>query len=143
ACAAQGDAMTTTSARLRVGRITIVPVSDGTLGMEPGRFLSGVSPERWRQEHGYLTDDGKIPLNFGCFLVEEDGAWTLVDTGIGPRPGSLGTGRLDAELERLGVSPERIERVVLTHLHLDHIGWNTVDREGAPRPFFSNTRHIV
>ena len=39
--------------------------------------------------------------------------------------------------------PADIDLVVFTHLHLDHIGWNTVDKNGTPVPLFPNARHIV
>jgi glyoxylase-like metal-dependent hydrolase (beta-lactamase superfamily II) len=52
------------------------------------------------------------------------------------RPGAtwIGTpGRLPTELAAVGVEPNEIDLVVLTHLHLDHVGWNLARVEGARR----------
>ncbi|MEV0841695.1 MBL fold metallo-hydrolase [Actinocatenispora sera] len=68
-------------------------------------------------------------LHVHCFLLTDEGRATLVDTGVGPAgaPGAdwLGTaGRLPALLAEAGVTPAEIDTVVLTHVHLDHAGWN-------------------
>ena len=68
----------------------------------------------------------------------------LVDTGVGP-PGLWGwtaehEGELPEALGRLGVSRDQIDVVFLTHLHIDHVGWNT-DLEGAA--FFPRARYVV
>jgi glyoxylase-like metal-dependent hydrolase (beta-lactamase superfamily II) len=70
----------------------------------------------------------------------------MVDTGIGGRGGRGGgmpMGRLMGELEKVKVSPDQISRVLTTHMHADHIGWNTIDRDGKPDLVFKNARHIV
>jgi glyoxylase-like metal-dependent hydrolase (beta-lactamase superfamily II) len=68
----------------------------------------------------------------------------LVDTGVGP-PGTGDpfledrAGRLPTLLASLGVSPEDVDLVVFTHLHVDHVGWNMLD--GAP--FFPRARYVA
>ena len=80
--------------------------------------------------------------------------------GPGPRPGRAGRhrrrrpgragagwigtpGRLPDELAAAGVEPEEIDLVVLTHLHLDHVGWNLVWDGERPRPRFPRARYLV
>ena len=61
----------------------------------------------------------------------------LVDTGAGPKPRPFmpdGEARLLDELARRGVSPEDVDVVVHTHLHVDHVGWT-----GS----FPNARYVV
>ena len=68
----------------------------------------------------------------------------LVDTGVGP----AGLWGWDAEFEEgllpalaeAGAAPERVDVVFLTHLHVDHVGWNT-DREGSV--VFPNARYVA
>ena len=127
---------------LKVGTITIIPLSDGGFAPPVSNFLPTVSAEQWEPLKEYLNPDGTIPLNFGVFLISEDDTWTLVDTGMGGRPQSPG-GRLLGELVKAKIEPEQITRVIITHLHRDHIGWNTVDRDGKPEVLFKNARHIV
>ena len=72
----------------------------------------------------------------------------LVDTGVGGDgvPGAtwIGTpGRLPEELAAAGVEPDEIDLVVLTHLHLDHIGWNLAWDGDRPRPRFPRARYLV
>jgi glyoxylase-like metal-dependent hydrolase (beta-lactamase superfamily II) len=104
--------------------------------------MPSVPAEAWAPFREYLDPGGAVPLNFGAFLVAEGERLTLVDTGLGGRANGPG-GKLPSELERAGVRPEQISTVVITHLHPDHVGWNTVDRDGRPEVLFANARHIV
>jgi glyoxylase-like metal-dependent hydrolase (beta-lactamase superfamily II) len=79
------------------------------------------------------------------YLLRSEGTTVLVDTGIGP-PG-LWTfyapereGLLPRELEKIGVRPESVDVVLLSHLHVDHLGWNT-DEDGVV--VFPNARYLV
>jgi glyoxylase-like metal-dependent hydrolase (beta-lactamase superfamily II) len=67
----------------------------------------------------------------------------LVDTGVGPGPvAALGDlrGSLPAALARQGIASTEIDTVFLTHLHLDHVGWNLSE---AGTPTFPNARYLV
>jgi glyoxylase-like metal-dependent hydrolase (beta-lactamase superfamily II) len=66
-----------------------------------------------------------------CFVVRSRDRVVLVDTGVGP------------ELAAAGVEPEEIDLVVLTHLHLDHAGWNLAWDGDRPRPRFPRARYLV
>jgi glyoxylase-like metal-dependent hydrolase (beta-lactamase superfamily II) len=73
----------------------------------------------------------------------------VIDTGVGNgknRPFTPGFDHLDLPfLERLraaGVAPEAVDYVLMTHLHVDHAGWNTRPEGGAWIPTFPNARYI-
>jgi glyoxylase-like metal-dependent hydrolase (beta-lactamase superfamily II) len=73
----------------------------------------------------------------------------LIDAGVGngkPRPAAranmLNT-LVPAWMEAAGITPERVTHVVMTHLHSDHIGWNTRLEQGRWVPTFPNARHLV
>src|SRR5436190_16881094 len=127
---------------LKVGSISIIPLSDGSFSPPATDVMPSIPPEQWEPMKEFLNPDGTLPLNFGAFLIREGDEWTLVDTGFGGREGSPG-GRLLSELEKTKLGPEDISRVIITHLHLDHVGWNTVDRDGQPEALFKNARHVV
>ena len=130
---------------MRVGNVEIVALSDGGFSPPLARFMPEVPAEAWEQYRAqHLDAEGNLRLNLGCFLVRSAGRTILVDTGIGGRgTGNFAPGRLLDELRGAGVSPDDIERVVITHMHFDHIGWNTVDREGHPVPTFPRARYVI
>lgn len=71
-------------------------------------------------------DDGAFHPSLGAFLVQSPAGTILCDAGIGPGPNAYLkglTGRLPALLAEIGVAPDAVDAVVLTHLHMDHIGW--------------------
>jgi glyoxylase-like metal-dependent hydrolase (beta-lactamase superfamily II) len=109
----------------------VVALSDGE-----GAFAS------LREVFG-VNDDTPWQVSFYAFLAHVRGATVLVDTGLGP----FGLdpflpawqGRLPQALAAAGVAPEQVDLVVLTHLHVDHVGWNM--RDGVP--FFPNARYVA
>ena len=127
---------------LQVGSITIISLSDGSGSRAPGDLMPSVPAEAWEGLGDYLDANGHLQTNYGSFLIREGDTWTLIDTGFGNRPGSRG-GALFGELEKADVPPEKISRVILTHLHGDHLGGNTVDVDGKPVPTFKNARYVV
>lgn len=71
-----------------------------------------------------LSPDGSVSSSISCYLVETQGKKVLFDTGNGTERGGMLLKRLDD----IGVSPEDIDLLVITHFHGDHIGGMT---EGA------------
>lgn len=132
---------------MRIGHLELIPLTDavGTLGRLDAMF-PGVPAEAWaphRRRHPSLFDGASWRLRFGCFLILAPGAVVLVDTGVGPPPGAFlpeRQGRLPAELAAHGLEPGDVDTVFLTHLHVDHVGWN-VDERGAP--VFPRARYVT
>lgn len=116
-----------------VGSIELLPVPDAVgLLAEYGEAFPEVPAEAWEPYRVlypelFSGESWRLPCN--CFLVRSQGTTILVDTGVGP-PGlwdwtAEDEGRLPGALDDLGLRPDDVDIVFLTHLHIDHLGWNT------------------
>jgi glyoxylase-like metal-dependent hydrolase (beta-lactamase superfamily II) len=116
-------------------------LSDGRAVVDD-RYFVGVSEEQWEPHRRWLTHDGKLEMPFGCFLVRSGETRVLIDCGLGPIKGaSFEGGTLPGELAAAGVSPDEIDVVFVTHLHVDHIGWGARKVDGEMRPMFPNATY--
>lgn len=89
-------------------------------------------------------------LSVHTWVVRTPRSVILVDTCTGNhkhRPGMPGMHMLDTPyLQRLtaaGVAPEEVDFVVSTHLHIDHVGFNTILRDGRWVPTFPNATYLM
>ncbi len=131
---------------VRVGDVEIVSLTDGYLEFEPSNFFPNVPEDDWKPYRDHLTDEGRILLNVGSFVVKSEGSLTLIDTGLGKGDHGLehsASGELMGELSDRGISPDDIDVVAITHLHLDHVGWNMVLRGDAHLPTFPNAKYWI
>jgi glyoxylase-like metal-dependent hydrolase (beta-lactamase superfamily II) len=100
-----------------VGEVSVLALDDGEFRM-PVDFLT--DPTAHRELAG---PDGVARLPVGCFLVPGDEP-VLVDLGYGPRTDPLLTGgALPARLAAVGLRPEDVPTIALSHPHPDHVGW--------------------
>ncbi len=98
-----------------------------------------------------LAPDGeRITLAFQSFVVRHAGRTILVDTCNGnhkSRPDMPRWHQTDfpylARLSEAGVRPEQVDFVLCSHLHADHVGWNTRLEDGRWVPTFPNARYLV
>jgi glyoxylase-like metal-dependent hydrolase (beta-lactamase superfamily II) len=133
---------------VRLDSIELDAVVDaqGVLG-DLGELYPDVPAEAWepyRALHPELFDENRWRLPCTCYLLRASGVAVLVDTGIGP-PGLWDwqperEGELVAGLEGLGVEPGDVDVVFLTHVHIDHVGWNA---DAGGTPLFANARHLI
>lgn len=98
------------------GPYTVYAIQDRPGGMDISLFSGPATPE---ERAKYFTD-GKASASISVFLVKAGGQNVLIDAGFGTSaPGDSG---LIPELARLGLKPENIDAVLLTHMHTDHVG---------------------
>ncbi len=130
---------------VKIGNVEITQVVDTHMAAPPA-FLFAGNLEQFLAENGATLDsNGLIPMRMTSFLIRSEGKNVLVDSGIGsrPRPG-MPSGGLDKSLAAAGISPAEIDIVVHTHLHIDHVGWNTyTDANGDLRFFFPKAKHYI
>lgn len=101
----------------------------------------------WLRPH-FATEDGRMIISFQCFVLRSQGRNVMIDTCIGaerdrefPVFTNLQTTFLD-DLAAAGFPHESITDVLCTHLHFDHVGWNTRKVEGKWVPTFPQARYL-
>ncbi|GAA2094842.1 MBL fold metallo-hydrolase [Streptomyces albiaxialis] len=136
---------------LRVHRIdeTTFPPGTGSWILPDAATPEVVRRFPWLQPD-FATPDGGLLMSSHTFAFEAaDGRRVLVDTGVGngrkranPFWNDLDTPYLD-RLAEAGFAPDSVDLVVLTHLHTDHVGWNTRDDGGTWVPTFPRARYLT
>jgi glyoxylase-like metal-dependent hydrolase (beta-lactamase superfamily II) len=101
----------------KIGDIAVTALSDGVLAA-PLDVVLGMDKGEAERLAGTKPGERK-PIAVNAFLLELGGTWALVDTGAGNTMGPT-LGKLSGNLRALGVAPEEIETIFLTHLHPDH-----------------------
>jgi glyoxylase-like metal-dependent hydrolase (beta-lactamase superfamily II) len=132
----------------RVGDATVSVVSDGGFTWAPQ--LSAPEAE-WRRAMPEANARGEVFLGHNMVLIRLPGAAILVDAGLddpGPDspwmpPRARRSPGVEQGLARLGVRPEDVTHVVLTHAHGDHIAGATVLRGGERRPRYPRARYLL
>ena len=140
----------------RVGDVRITAIIERVLSLPAGGAESLVpgatAPELASMEwlrRDYLTGDGLLRFAIQSFLIEEPHRALLIDTCVGnhkPRRNPLFADLDTPFLDRLassGRTRESIDIVVCTHLHVDHVGWNTILDDGEWRPTFPGAVVLV
>lgn len=96
------------------------------------------------------VEQGSLLLSFNSYVVETPDALVLVDAGLGndkERPDRplwhKRSSRFLEALTAMSFAPERFDVVINTHLHADHVGWNTVLEGGAWVPTFPRARYVT
>lgn len=132
------------SNQLTAGNVTILPVSDTGIGGSPAYMFPQVSAEQWEPYRHWMNERGNFRMNIGTFVLRSGGRTMLVDTGLGDKPrAGYPQGALLANLAAAGIMPDDVDIVLCTHLHIDHVGWNTVRKGDAWVPAFPRARYII
>lgn len=123
--------------------------------LRPEELLVGYDPavlERNRDWLGHTIDPatGQMRMSFHSFVLRTGRHTILIDTCMGndkERPlrpiGHRRNTDFTAGLAQRGVKPEEVDYVMCTHLHWDHVGWNTKLHDGRWVPTFPNARYIM
>ncbi len=103
----------------------------------------------WLAPHHYVPAMDRLILTIQIWVVHAGGNVILIDTGVGnhkpraaERMNMLNTLVLPW-LEAAGAAPAKVTHVAMTHLHTDHIGWNTTRVDNRWVPTFPNARYLV
>jgi glyoxylase-like metal-dependent hydrolase (beta-lactamase superfamily II) len=134
--------------RVKVTRIVELELTGGTRFILPDATPEACRDIGWMKPH-FMTEDGKLVMSIHALVVETPTRRIIVDTCIGndkernvPAWSHLQTSFL-ADLTAAGYPRETIDTVLCTHLHVDHVGWNTMLVDGRWVPTFANARYLL
>jgi glyoxylase-like metal-dependent hydrolase (beta-lactamase superfamily II) len=136
-----------------VGRVKITKVVElETIGST--RFILPLATNEevrklpWLIPH-FATEEGRLKMSIHSLVVETPTRRIVVDTGLGnSKEGrhvptwNKREGPFLQTMRDAGFPPESIDTVLCTHLHVDHVGWNTTLVDGQWVPTFANARYV-
>jgi glyoxylase-like metal-dependent hydrolase (beta-lactamase superfamily II) len=142
----------------RIGAFTVTRIEEMlTPGFDPAFLFPAFDPAVYDEDEQLAGDNfrdrasGKLMSSMQSWLVRDGKNVILIDTGCGNGktrefPAFRRFHQLDLPyLDRLaeaGVRPDDVTHVINTHLHVDHIGWNTRMVEGRWAPTFPRARYV-
>jgi glyoxylase-like metal-dependent hydrolase (beta-lactamase superfamily II) len=139
---------------IRLGEFEISRVEESVLDEDVSllKFWSGdtLRENRWMVPHFYNEERGVFFSVIQTWIVRTPQRTIVIDTSGGndkdrplsPRFHQKHTD-FPARLAAAGVVPDKVDQVILTHLHVDHVGWNTRLKGGKWVPMFPNAEHVV
>ncbi|THD65076.1 MAG: MBL fold metallo-hydrolase [Phenylobacterium sp.] len=133
---------------VKVTRILELEATGGTRFILPQASPEAIREIGWLAPH-FADENGKLRMSIHALVVETPTARIVVDTCIGndkprniPAWSHLQTGFL-ADLAAAGYPRESIDVVLCTHLHVDHVGWNTMLEGDRWVPTFPQARYLL
>ena len=138
----------------RIGDVTIsklveLEVTGGSRFLLPQATPDAIRPIAWLRPH-FADENGRLTMSIHSFLVTTPTRRIIVDTCLGNDKQNRRIphwndrqGPFLADLEAAGFAADSIDTVLCTHLHVDHVGWNTMLKDGAWLPAFPNARYLM
>jgi len=137
----------------RIGDITVTRVVEIEAVGGLSRFLPDAQRDAimgipWMQPH-FANEEGRLKASIHALIIETGDTRIVVDTCVGndkqrsvPAWNEMQTTFLD-DFAAAGFEPDSIDAVLCTHLHVDHVGWNTRLEDGKWVPTFPNARYLM
>lgn len=137
----------------RIGDVTVtkiveLDIAGGTRFILPQATREAAKAIPWLYPH-FADEEGRLKMSIHALVIEASGRRIVVDTCLGndkPRNvpvWSMRQGPFLRDLAAAGFPRETIDTVVCTHLHVDHVGWNTMLVDGRWAPTFPNARYLL
>ena len=142
---------------IRIGDLVIHKITEMESGLPMSMVMPQITPQDLARLRTWYWDDGltsdpaaaSFMLSVHSYVVQVDGKTILIDACNGndkdrsiPFAHRLNTPWLN-RLRALGIEPEDVDMVMCTHLHADHVGWNTRRDGDHWVPTFPNARYII
>src|SRR5713101_3246026 len=138
----------TTMLQRQLGQLVLNRIVESECAdFDPLAFFPETTPADWAPHQGWLQPHAMDPVSgnllfpMQSYLVRTCHYTILVDPCVGdhkkrqrPRWHRTTRGHVRADLVAAGVRPGAVDYVLCTHLHVDHVGWNTHLRDGRWAP---------
>jgi glyoxylase-like metal-dependent hydrolase (beta-lactamase superfamily II) len=133
---------------VKITRIVELEIAGGTRFILPDATREACLPIEWLRPH-FMDAEGNLIMSVHALVIDTGSRRIIVDTCIGndkersiPAWTHLQTSFLE-DLEGAGYPRTSIDTVLCTHLHVDHVGWNTMLEAGRWIPTFPNARYLL
>ncbi len=133
---------------VEISRVVELEVTGGSRFILPDATRDACLPLTWMRPH-FMDEAGNLIMSVHALVVDTGDTRIVVDTCIGndkqrsiPAWSNLQTSFLE-DLKATGYDPDTIDIVLCTHLHVDHVGWNTRFVDGEWIPTFPNAEYLV
>jgi glyoxylase-like metal-dependent hydrolase (beta-lactamase superfamily II) len=137
-----------TAGKVKITKIVELETVGSTRFILPLASNEEIRKLPWLIPH-FATEEGRLKMSIHSLVVETPARRIVVDTGLGndkqgrnvPTWNNRNVPYLET-LTQAGFPPDSIDTVLCTHLHVDHVGWNTRLVDGQWVPTFANARYV-
>ena len=138
----------------KIGDVKVLRVVESEMSWDGTFVIPNATAENLKKERDWLyptfsDETGKVKMTIQALIIESLGKKIIVDTCIGndkvranPEWNKLQLPFLD-DLKKAGYPAESIDRVVCTHLHVDHVGWNTTLKNDKWVATFPKAKYLI
>jgi glyoxylase-like metal-dependent hydrolase (beta-lactamase superfamily II) len=138
----------------KIGDVKVLRVVESEMSWDGTFVIPNATAENLKKERDWLyptfsDETGKVKMTIQALIIESLGKRIIVDTCIGndkvrPNPewNKLQLPFLE-DLKKAGYPRESFDRVVCTHLHVDHVGWNTMRKNDKWVATFPNAKYLI
>ena len=132
---------------VKITRVIEMQVSGGSKFILPDATRDAVQKIDWLTPH-FAEPDGRLIMSIHALIIEAGDRRIVVDTCLGNDkergiPGwNMRHGPFLEDISAAGYPRESIDTVLCTHLHVDHVGWNTMWVDEKWVPTFPNARYL-
>ncbi|TRZ45114.1 MBL fold metallo-hydrolase [Robertkochia solimangrovi] len=136
----------------KIGNAIITQIVETDINDAMPIILPDATPEEMKKiewlDKPYRTDDYLMNADSQAFFIEMNGRLFVVDTCVGNEKEVLGFDGFNnlnipflEAMEQAGIDRTKVTDVICTHLHFDHVGWNTYKENAKWKPTFPNAKY--
>ena len=133
--------------QVKIGACKVTYINDDGSYIPTKIMYPTSETDGWKQFDELTDEKGNLYIPFGGFLIESGEKKVLMDLGLGtekvdfPGFGLVSGSSYLKSLEKAGLKPEDITDVFYTHLHMDHCGWTSIEKNGKRELTFPNANY--